>query len=690
MITLEITTIDENPNFSPQNSQDIVYVKYIGNIGINVDCTNKYDHSKSGIEIKNIISDIGEYSDQHGGYVNSKKHQLNINVTYINLNMFTDNFTFEPPVVTLPTINSIALRYNINIQFEYTDQFLNIYGFNPTYTQILDGIYNLLTYHLPDEELPQGWDIPGISQEKMAYRRDKKINISKLLNLNTSITNQIDQSDQYYHDTVTVLAINFVYNWLIHGYERSIYVGLSNHDPNSPFLLPETTCVNEFELYINSGAFTEGRVPYCFDMDENWNFTYNLAGDISESIYKQWQYAEQLQNDIKNYAKYSKSSTNHTKFTIDLSNYENTQVSYSVWLVSKDNINDKEYGIAVDWGDGVKQPFISDNTSITLSHIYRQGGIYTIDIIGDIDKIQGINDGGFLTEILVLPMTLKSFSCCGYSNLVTFSADIPSGITNYTSFFSDCISLSNISEKIFTIPNTVSGCAEMFYNCLSLETIPAIKLPDTITNASSMFQKCQHLQTLNLEFSDSCENISNICNSCTSLQSVTINKLPDVDNLNCQFAFAHCTSLYDIKINTSKLSMASNVNYQSMFYNCYTLYDINFISEQNPLPSAAANYTRMFYNCTALAISCTRLFENWTDSLNIDVTEMFAYCYNIQGYLYGYLEENGEYSILPSPLITNMYIQGVNTMFTASSETKILQDQTNLQLLQQNGYYTQI
>ena len=136
--------------------------------------------------------------------------------------------------------------------------------------------------------------------------------------------------------------------------------------------------------------------------------------------------------------------------------------------------------------------------------------------------------------------------------------------------------------------------------------------------------------------------------------------------------------------------MASNVNYQSMFYNCYTLYDINFISEQNPLPSAAANYTRMFYNCTALAISCTRLFENWTDSLNIDVTEMFAYCYNIQGYLYGYLEENGEYSILPSPLITNMYIQGVNTMFTASSETKILQDQTNLQLLQQNGYYTQI
>lgn len=468
-----------------------------------------------------------------------------------------------------------------------------------------------------------------------------------------------------------------------------MYVNLSNYDYIFNYDLSGVTYDNVFNLQINSGEFSQGRIPYCFDMDDDWNFTCNIAGHISESIYKQRQYSEQLQNDIKNYVKYSNSSTNHTKFTIDLSNYENTQVSYSVWLVSKDNINNKEYGIAVDWGDGVKQPFISDDNRITLSHLYRQGDVYTIDIIGDINKIQGINDGGFLTKILVLPMTLTSFSCCGYSNLVTFSADIPSGITDYTSFFSDCISLSNISEN-FTIPNTVSGCTEMFYNCLSLVSIPDIKLPDTITNASSMFQKCQRLGTLNLEFSDNCENISNICNSCTSLQQVTINKLPDIDNLNCQFAFAHCTSLGTITINTSKLSMASNVNYQGMFYNCYQLYDINFISKQNPLPSAAANYTTMFFNCTELSIDCTGIFNNWTNSLNIDVTEMFAYCYKIQGQLYHQVEENGKWRTIPSPLITNYYIQGVNTMFTASSETKILQDPTNLQLLQQNGHYTQI
>lgn len=221
MITLVIDTIDENPNFSPQNSQDIMYVTYIGGIGINIDCTNKYDHSKSGIKINKIISDIGEWFDQHG-YVNSKKHQLNIDIKYINLNMFTDNFTFEPPVVTLPTINSIALRYNINIQFEYTDQFLNIYGFKPTYTQISDSIYKLLTYHLPDEELPPGWGIPGITPEKVAYRSNKKIDISKLLNLNTSIKNSGTQNNQSHYNE-TVLAINFV-NTLIRIYLWNIYV----------------------------------------------------------------------------------------------------------------------------------------------------------------------------------------------------------------------------------------------------------------------------------------------------------------------------------------------------------------------------------------------------------------------------------------------------------------------------------
>ena len=56
--------------------------------------------------------------------------------------------------------------------------------------QISDSIHKLLTYHLPpDEELPPGWGIPGITPEKIKYRSNKNIDISKLLNLNTSIKN---------------------------------------------------------------------------------------------------------------------------------------------------------------------------------------------------------------------------------------------------------------------------------------------------------------------------------------------------------------------------------------------------------------------------------------------------------------------------------------------------------------------
>lgn len=73
----------------------------------------------TGIEIKNIKQDRGVWSET-SGLINGKGGKIDINIRYKNLNMFEDTFRFKPPTVILPEINSLFLRYEIDLSFEYT------------------------------------------------------------------------------------------------------------------------------------------------------------------------------------------------------------------------------------------------------------------------------------------------------------------------------------------------------------------------------------------------------------------------------------------------------------------------------------------------------------------------------------------------------------------------------------------
>lgn len=140
----------------------------------------------TGIQINTIKQDKGVWSET-SGIINGKGGVLSIDIRYKNLNMFEDTFNFNPPTVTLPAIDSLFLRYEINLFFDYTSQF----PFSPDGSMIAKGLHKILTDHLSYDPLPPGWGIPGITDQKIEYMRDKKINISNLLHLNTSINHSL-------------------------------------------------------------------------------------------------------------------------------------------------------------------------------------------------------------------------------------------------------------------------------------------------------------------------------------------------------------------------------------------------------------------------------------------------------------------------------------------------------------------
>lgn len=96
----------------------------------------------------------------------------------------------------------------------------------------------------------------------------------------------------------------------------------------------------------------------------------------------------------------------------------------------------------VDFGDGTKQTYTSNNSSTQVTHSYSESNIYTIKIIG-----------------------------------------------NHSNFRA-----SQNTIEIIQISNSVTSCSLMFYDCSSLTAIPStLTIPDSVTNCSGMFSNSSRL-----------------------------------------------------------------------------------------------------------------------------------------------------------------------------------------------------
>ena len=151
-------------------------------------------------------------------------------------------------------------------------------------------------------------------------------------------------------------------------------------------------------------------------------------------------------------------------------------------------------------------------------------------------------------------------------------------ITNMSSMFSKCKSLTSLPDISNWNTQNVTDMSYMFNNCKSLLFLPDISKWDTqnVTNMSCMFENCKSLSSLPDISKWNTQNVTNMRSMFANCESLSI--LPDISKWNTQ-----------------------NVeNMSSMFCNCKSLLSFPDISIWNILK--ANDISVMFDNCNALSV----------------------------------------------------------------------------------------
>ena len=188
---------------------------------------------------------------------------------------------------------------------------------------------------------------------------------------------------------------------------------------------------------------------------------------------------------------------------------------------------------------------------------------------------------------------------------------INSSTTNlsWTQLFADDYALEYVGIiKCTTLPTDVSY---MFANCYSLRIAPMINTSNC-TTFDYMFAECRSLLKVpNYKIpTTGTTTMQNMFADCSSL--VTAPQIKP--NGNCTGMFGGCSSLVNVTINTSLVTVAS-----SMFYNCTSLHEASF-------DLSNVQYTDyMFFNCAALRQFTGKLYM----PNNVNANSMFNQCYSL-------------------------------------------------------------
>lgn len=243
----------------------------------------------------------------------------------------------------------------------------------------------------------------------------------------------------------------------------------------------------------------------------------------------------------------------------------------------------------IDWGDGnhtTTGPLWTGGTA--NSHLYVEGGIYTVTIRGDVKDFThtGTNKN---FPVLVRMLNLKSFTGTS-SSLFKFM-----GCTNITAIAPGCL----FSEAFW-------GGDRMFSGCTGLTTIPDITFP-----------LASGVQYLDLK------GMFSGCSALTSVGSITISNSVSI-RMDSMFAGAGITVLPEFVFPESVPALTTDYAFSS----CSSLTGV--VSENTPCTfvfpdivdgALLANY--MFYDCDALTTAPTLTFPTSVGG-NCNLSYMFA------------------------------------------------------------------
>jgi surface protein len=223
------------------------------------------------------------------------------------------------------------------------------------------------------------------------------------------------------------------------------------------------------------------------------------------------------------------------------------------------------------------------------------------------------------------------FAGCNALQIVTFNSETnTSGITNTSSMFSSCFSLtsvpffdtSNVTDmgSMFTscysltsapLFNTakVTNMAGMFNTCINLVSVPLFNT-SAVTSMQSMFQNCYNLKFVPLFNTASVTSMVSMFQGCASLTAVPLFNTANVTNM--QAMFQSCTSLTTVPLlNTIKVTTMG-----LMFSTCSALTSVPLFNTV-----AVTAMASMFNACVSL--TSVPLFNT---ALVTDMSSMFQGC----------------------------------------------------------------
>ena len=129
----------------------------------------------------------------------------------------------------------------------------------------------------------------------------------------------------------------------------------------------------------------------------------------------------------------------------------------------------------------------------------------------------------------------------------------------------------SVSGQATVTCSGVTNMSSMFYNCSSLTSLDLSNFDTSnVTNMSSMFSNCSSLTSLDLSNFDTSNvtDMDTMFYNCSSLTSLDLSNFDTSNVTNMRYMFSNCSSLTSIK---GIIDMKSCTSYSSMFNNCTKL-----------------------------------------------------------------------------------------------------------------------
>ena len=212
------------------------------------------------------------------------------------------------------------------------------------------------------------------------------------------------------------------------------------------------------------------------------------------------------------------------------------------------------------------------------------------------------------------------FSSCSSLTDLNLSSFKTNNVTDMNYMFDSCSSLTSLDVSKFNTSN-VTNMYSMFGGCSSLTNLDVSNFnTSNVTGMGSMFSSCSKLTNLDVSNFDTSNvtDMGSMFNGCSSLTNLDVSKFNTSKVMDMSSMFNYCSSLTNLDV--SKFNTSNVTNMFAMFVGCSSLNSLD-VSKFNT--SKVTKMGGMFAGCSSLT---SLNLGNFDTSKVTDMSYMFLEC----------------------------------------------------------------